>query len=342
MRILMVNARATPFGGAIAQYTDRLCEALRDLGDLDIERLELADWGRKAWPEVRRAIRVLEPGLVHVQYPMEAYGRSVVPHLMALRWRTVVTLHEASAFGTIQALARLGPLTARAPAVIVSSEFERRWLSRRMPWTAGRLSVVPVGNNIGVAAARDRAPERIVTFGTLRPWRGFDAVLALARLARANGLPWEIRVIGASAPQHERFAQRFHRLGEEAGIQFVGQLPADGVAKELAEATVGYFPFPGGASERHGSLIAALANGLPVVATVGERTPAELARAVSPCTSPSGALTTVTDLLGSAEKRAALSGLGRRYAETCSWPLIAARHREIYGELASGPDFRQR
>jgi len=335
MRILMVNARLTPFGGAIAQYTDGLCEALGEIADLEIDRLQLADWGRRAWPEARKALRLSSPDLVHIQYPMTAYGHSVVPHLMALRWRSAVTLHEASALGAVRAIAALGPLLARAPLVLVSSDFERRWLARRLPLAASRLRVVAVGNSVGVAPTGQRVPDRVVTFGTLRPWRGLETVLDFAELVRDHGLPWEVRVVGASTPDQARFAGELHQRGENLGVRFTGALPADEVAKELAAATVGYFPFPDGASERHSSLIAALANGLPVVATVGERTPPELAEVVYPSTSPASALTAVAELLADAGKRSSLSEAGRHYAERCSWPAIAARHRELYGQVVA-------
>jgi glycosyltransferase involved in cell wall biosynthesis len=330
----MVNARATDYGSAISHYTDSLCEALAPRPGTTVDRLQLPAWGRAAWKEAGRVVAAVQPDVVHIQYPMADFGLSPVPHLIGLRWRAIVTLHEASSPGLAVALVKCAPLTLRAPAVFVSGDYERAWVARRMPWTRKKLVVAPVGNNIGVAPDQRRSPMRVVTFGAVRPWRGLEQFMEFARLAREADLPWELRVIGDEGHQPGAFAQEMRKLGEPAGVRFTGRLSAVEAARELAGATVGYFPFPEGAAERHSSLIAALANGLPVVGTVGKRTPEPLAAVIEACRRPADALDRVRELLDDSARREALSVAGRRYAADCSWEAIAATHSAVYERLA--------
>lgn len=337
MRILMVNARATEYGSAISHYTDSLCGALSVRPGLQVERLQLPAWGRSAWRHARHIMAAVRPDVVHIQYPMADYGLSPVPHMVSLRWGAVVTLHEASGPGLAVTMVKSAPLTLRAPAVIVSGEYERAWVARRMPWTRGKLEVAPIGNNIGVALERQRVPMRIVTFGSVRLWRGMEQFMEFAQRAYQSTLPWELRVIGDEGQVPTAFAREMRRIGLPAGVQFTGRLSPGEAARELAEATVGYFPFPEGAAERHGSLIAALANGLPVVGTVGRRTPAPLAAVIEACHGPSDAIARVQALLDDPVRREALSLAGRRYAEDCSWEAIAAKHSALYARLVTPP-----
>jgi glycosyltransferase involved in cell wall biosynthesis len=94
-------------------------------------------------------------------------------------------------------------------------------------------------------------------------------------------------------------------------------------------------PFPDGASEKRGSLLAALSNGLPVITTKGRSTPTELEDVVRFCSSPAEAVEAAQALLEAPALREELGARGRHYAEKFSWESIAQSHIAIYQQLVA-------
>jgi glycosyltransferase involved in cell wall biosynthesis len=118
-------------------------------------------------------------------------------------------------------------------------------------------------------------------------------------------------------------------------------LDHEATAGALAEARVAYLPFPDGASERRGSLLAAFENGLAVVTTAGGQTPASIRDTVALAQSPEEAFHVIRRLLGDDCEWQRLSEAGRAFAAgRPSWSQIAERHMEIYRSL--GPPVRSR
>jgi hypothetical protein len=73
---------------------------------------------------------------------------------------------------------------------------------------------------------------------------------------------------------------------------------------------------------------------MPVVATVGRRTPASLAAVIEPARCPADAIDRVRLLLNDPERRETLALAGEQYAKGCSWEAIAARHAAVYARFA--------
>jgi glycosyltransferase involved in cell wall biosynthesis len=92
-------------------------------------------------------------------------------------------------------------------------------------------------------------------------------------------------------------------------------------------------PFPDGASERRASLLAALANGLPVITTKGRASPPELEDVVRFCSSPGESVATAQILIEAPTEREELAFRGRQYAERFSWENIARSHMAVYEQL---------
>ena len=313
-----------------------MAAALREQG-VEVVPVKVPGGLRRSWQDWRTisaAVKRERPDFVQIQYPMHYFGYSLAPAMASLRWRAVVMLHEAVSWGR-QMPVVMGPVTLRARRVFVSSEFERAGIGRWMPWTRGKTDVVPIASNVTVSEPRERVPLRVVTFASVRPWRGIEEFVAFAAEVQRQGLPWEVRLIGDNGMLHYReFSAEMIRRGEAAGVVFTGRLPEEEVARELAEAAVAYFPFPEGAGERHGSLLSAFENGLPVVSTVKERTSAELAACIAVCDgSPADGVRVVGELLADAPRREALAAAGRAFVSGMTWPKVAALHVAAYERL---------
>ena len=277
-------------------------------------------------------------------------------------------------------------LLADADAAIVTNEtdFEQVLGDRRLDigdLRRGRLwprthglspALIPIGNNIAVAPppGYDRAAWRahlgatddmvlVAYFGLISHTKGLDVLLgALAHLPPHVHL----LVVGgaASAPEDRAYAERIQRQIAEQGlaprITITGQRPAAEVSADLLAADLAALPYSDGASFRRGSLLAALAHGLPTVTTQPQELGAENQAPSSRRLASSSQLTiprlvdgehallvkpgdaealasAIARLAHDAELRARLASGGRALAEQFGWPAIAERHEALYAQL---------
>jgi polysaccharide biosynthesis protein PslF len=237
-----------------------------------------------------------------------------------------------------------------------------------------RLKLIPIGSNIPVAPPDDFERERwrarlgiqptqtlLAYFGLSSRNKGLDTLLrALARL------PEDVRllVIGgaATAPEDRAFATEVDRLIGELGLTqrltITGQCPAREASAHLLAADIAALPFVDGASFRRGSLLAALAHGLPTVTTSSVEPRAESRELPEPhsvldsrfslldladgenvlLVPPADHVAlagAIERLAGDTALRATLAAGGRALAGHFSWQEIALRHEQIYQMLAA-------
>ncbi len=327
----MVTGYKDAWGSPISHHADRLGEALGELG-VEVTRFARPEWGPRTLREVLAAATE-RPTTVHLQYPMLAMGRSVVPALLAARTRAVVTVHEASTVGKLLGRGKIIPAVARASAVVFTNEFERAFVLKYAPWVRGRSTVIPIGSNIPGGPGGTPEAGRIVGFGTIRPSSGWEQFADFARLAKDSHPGWTIVAVGRTAASHEAYRAEIIARAAGSNLEFSGELAAEAVGGELARGMVAYIPFHDGASERRSSLLAAMANGVPVVSNAGRHTSAELRASVALATSPEEAVTVIARLMADDAERARLAAAGRAYADARSWPIVARRYLEIYRSI---------
>jgi glycosyltransferase involved in cell wall biosynthesis len=111
-------------------------------------------------------------------------------------------------------------------------------------------------------------------------------------------------------------------------------LDHEAAGRALGEAAFAYLPFPDGASERRGSLLACLAAGNVVVTTRGPQTPSALDGAVRYAASPHEAAEVLGALAADERAVARLRAAAMAFAARFSWESIAERHVELYRTLA--------
>ena len=202
------------------------------------------------------------------------------------------------------------------------------WVPRLQRLGAGRLPIAwtPVPSNVpdeasttAVAARRaeltlnDPTTRLVCHFGTYSPsvTRGLGPILRelLGRrpevrvlLLGVGGDRWRRELAGGREDWHAR-------------VIAPGPLPAPLIAEYLRACDLVIQPYPDGASSRRGSLMAALANGVPVVTTIGvlsEPVWADGAVAAAPAGDPGQLARVALDLLDRPDRLAELGLAGQR------------------------------
>ncbi len=249
-------------------------------------------------------------------------------------------------------------LVPRAVCLLVPSREHLEVLRGRFGGHAPATFEVPIGLNVGVAAgghARARvevrralgaAPEAplVVFFGFLHPDKALDQLIAAVAGVGAQRPGVRLLLIGGavshSVPRAaaRRLRRELEQVAAACGLQdqvhFTGYLPAAEVSRLLQAADVAAFPFNAGVTRKSGSLLAALAAGVPVVATAppGEvRGPTEAGGVLRVPPRDTAAL---SDALGRVLSDRALAdrltAAGRAAAARHSWDAIAAAHAGVY------------
>ncbi|HOG46950.1 MAG TPA: glycosyltransferase family 4 protein [Anaerolineae bacterium] len=321
-------------------------------------------WDWRAWADLGRALGELQPQVVHIQYQAAAYGMhpaiNLWPRWAGRRRRVVVTFHDLR---VPYLFPKAGPLRFRAvlamarsaARAIVTNEEDQAVLA---PLVARPPALIPIGSNIHPAppAGYDRTAWRarlgvaehetvLAYFGFLSDSKGGEELVRALATLRRRGLPvslWLVGAqVGASDPTQTAYLVRVqHLIAElelEPHVRWTGFLAPAEVSANLLAADLCVLPYRDGVSFRRGSLMAALAHGLPVVSTTPRRPLAEVADGGNMALVPPGdaeALAAHLEaLIADPAARRRLSEGARRLAAAFDWDAIAARTLEVYDAL---------
>lgn len=330
----------------------------------DVER-----WG---WGLVRQARTVaeeIEADVLHIQYQSAAFGLHPAVNLLprALRKasrprRVAVTFHDLR---VPYLFPKAGPLRwqanlalARHSHLVVATNAEDHHRLLREADLAPKLVEIPIGSNIQPEppADFDRRRQRgrwgvgdeellLCYFGFLNASKGGEELVqATARLA-GQGVPVHLLMVGgqvgASDPTNVAYLQRVKALIEELGIaqrvHWTGFTAAAEVSANLLASDVAVLPYRDGASFRRGSLMAALAHGLPIVSTHPAVPVPEMVHGENIwLTPPRDADALAQALIALWQDPALRRRLGEgaaTLAQSFRWEAIAQRHLDAYQRL---------
>ncbi len=254
--------------------------------------------GWELWRHVNQAVTELRPQVVHIQYQSAAYGLHPAVNLLPMRLKLrrerpliLTTFHDLK-FPYL--FPKAGPLRWQSvlalgrssDACIVTNPPD--WLRLRDAGLGDKLRPIPIGSNIRCEPPRgySRQIQRtrwgahpnewlLAYFGFLNASKGGESLVqCLAELVR-RGAPARLLMVGgktgSSDPTNVAYLARVEGLIEELGVndrvQWTGFTASDEVSANLLAADCAVLPYREGASLRHGSLMAALAHGLPIVST---------------------------------------------------------------------------
>ena len=336
LRIASLCGTIKPLFSGTEDYHEMLLQALAQAG-ADPVAIDVGDWRLTRIGALSQRVAAAHPDLVLMQYPTDAFGRSLLPQLFASIQQIaplVITLHEFTAAHPLRRAA-LAPLLMRARAVVVTAERERDGLLSWFPWLRRRMYVIPIGTNIPPHSNTPVDPPEIVYFGQIRPHKGLEVFLE-CRDQLAERFPRaRFRVIGSRVPQFSDYYEQIASVAAGKGVDMLGGMTEAEVAATLARAQCALLPFPGGASFRRSSLLAAAACGVPIVTLAGPDTPAEIVEWLQPPTDPRQLTGRVAALLEDPAAQRRSSEQSRRVAAHTSWDTIAARYMDLLGRIVA-------
>ena len=376
MRVCLVTGEYPPQQGGVGDYTRELAEALRRQGiDVivltgclagsapQVER-RITGWGWRLWSELDRALAELAPQIVHIQYQAAAYGLhpaiNLWPRRSGRRWPVVVTFHDLR---VPYLFPKAGPLRfrcvvelARGAAQTIVTNLEDQVTIA--PYLRQPPVLIPIGSNIPPVppAGYDRAAWRaqagvaegevvLAYFGFLNESKGGEELVQALATLRHQGLPVSLWMIGAQVGSSDptnraylaRVRGRIAELGLEPFVRWTGYMAPHEVSANLLAADLCVLPYRDGVSFRRGSLLAALAHGLPVVSTCPRLPLAEVIdgqnMALVPPKDAQALAARIAALIADPAARRRLGEGARRLAAQFDWTTIAQRTVEVYDAL---------
>lgn len=242
-------------------------------------------WGRRWAVRVADELRSRCVDLVNLQYSPAMFVDPI-----ELGWATL-----ASRFPAVVSCHTLwgGPIhnyfaawrLLRASHAVVATNSEVLYLLRRyLPGLLKKTVYIPIGPNIlphdGIDVHEEAARRyhvsshtcRLAYFGMAYPGKGLETLLGVgSHLKKANAFDFRLLLIGGGISDVDSYrAEVLRRVSEldlTGEISWTGRIPSHHVSSLLALSDIVILPYEAGASDRRGSLMAALAHGKPIVTT---------------------------------------------------------------------------
>jgi polysaccharide biosynthesis protein PslF len=329
--------------------------------------------GWQLWGRTLHLSQQLRPDVVHIQYQSAAYGLHAAVNYLPWRLRAlpgrprVVTTFHDLRFPYL--FPKAGPLRWQTVLALAKGS-DANVITNPVDWArmtqAGlgnhRIFAIPIGSNIHCQPPQDydRVRQRVLWgadpetwllayFGFLNPGKGGEVLMrALTGLVR-SGKPARLLMvggkIGSSDPTNQAYLAHVEQLIDDLGIadrvQWTGFTANDQVSANLLAADCAVLPYREGASLRHGSLMAALAHGLPIISTRPLENGDEASGAfpllcdgesalLVPPDDPAAAADAVTRLMSDDALRTRLAEGALALSHHFDWDTIAQQHIEMY------------
>ncbi len=277
-------------------------------------------------------------------------GRHVIDFVRSLRVPAVTTLHTVLQNPSAGQRTVLSELVATTEATVVMSRSAAALLTTAYGVDPSRIDIIPHGvpdlplvdpetikPGLGLGGRRV-----ILSFGLVGPGKGYDlAIDALPAVVAAH--PTTVYVIvGATHPDllrsegeayRERLVARARELGLESHVQFVDRFVGRvELTRWLEAADVFVTPYPRLDQIVSGTLSYAMGAGRAVISTPYTYATELLADGrgvIVPPGSPVAVAAALNDLLGDAERRAAIGRRAYEYSRRMIWSAVGAEYERL-------------
>jgi glycosyltransferase involved in cell wall biosynthesis len=163
-------------------------------------------------------------------------------------------------------------------------------------------------------------------------------VRALAALPRRSHLLFIGGTVGSSDATNRAYAGRITALIADLGlaerVHYTGYVPGTEVSAAFDAVDLCVLPYVDGISFHHGTLMAALAHGRPIISTLPQVELPELVHGgnvwLVPPEDPDALAAAITTLATDPERRQRLARGATELADEFTWPRIAARTADLF------------
>lgn len=226
-----------------------------------------------------KMINALNDDVINIQYPSMGYAKSIIPHLLCMYYRlftkktVTVTIHEYSMVGWKAFLFEYIFLLF-ANKLIFTNQYERAYAIKYVPWVKSKSSIIKIFSNIpqsdNVKPMSEREYE-IGYFGYIIPRKGIEEFINVVDSLKTSGLKIKTPyILGMVMPEFKEYGEEIIRKAEKCGIYVFEGCSDKEVADTLASTKIAFLPFPDGLSERRGSFLACIKNGMYLVSKEGQ------------------------------------------------------------------------
>jgi glycosyltransferase involved in cell wall biosynthesis len=342
----------------------------KDAAAQDPEARPIVDrWSWGCWGQVVKTAQDTRADVVHIQYQTAAYGMHPAVNLLPLRFRLLrqrprllVTFHDLRApylfpkAGVVREWANR--LLARWSDAVIATNVED-YQQLKATGLPAHPHLIPIGSNIRPRVPRgyDRREWRhslgvaddetlLCYFGFLNASKGGETLFrALSELLRRD-LPAKLVMIGGQVGDSDltnrAYLERVKALGQELGVTdqvlWTGYIASEEVSASFAAADICVLPYRDGVSYRRGTLMAALAHGVPIISTEPRVPMDTLAHGQNiflvPADDPGATADAVERLSADTELCARLARGAQELAQSFTWDHIAAQTAQLYQQLS--------
>lgn len=258
----------------------------------------ISKWNWGSLRTIAKTIREFAPDIVDIQYQTGAYGMhpainflprffSFFPFIRVRRdVKFITTFHDLR---IPYLFPKAGPIRdwvtrvlARSSDAIITTNHQDR--ARLNAWGVKHLALIPIGSNIATTAPvnYERSSWRsrlgvnpgellLCHFGFVNARKGCETLIrALSKVPHAKLLMIGEQT-GSTDPTNVAYLAQIQsliaRLGLTERVLWTGYVPPEMVTANFLASDLCVLPYREGASYQHGTLMAALAHGMPIVTT---------------------------------------------------------------------------
>jgi glycosyltransferase involved in cell wall biosynthesis len=327
----------------------------------------IAHWDFSSWQSIAALLKHTEPQILNIQYQTAAY--QMHPAINFLPWRLRFLRYRPRVVATFHDLKlpylfpKAGPVRRWVTSALIRgcdativTNVEDRLQAERLG--AHDPHLLPIGSNIHPQAPpnydRQKWRERwgvgedevlVCYFGFLNESKGGETLFrALAHLVDSGERIRLLMIggkVGSSDPANVAFLQKMEALiGElnvEGTVAWTGYVDGPEVSANFWAADVCVLPYRDGVSFRRGTLMAALAHGMPIISTYPRVDTAEVVEgenmALVPPDDPQALADKIREVTASDQLRQRLARGATGLSRLFSWEAIAEDTYELYEQI---------
>jgi glycosyltransferase involved in cell wall biosynthesis len=354
--------------GASASLSDSGLVVERDSSRLRLYPV-VERWGFGCWGQLMELLERSGAEILNIQYQTAAYQMHPAVNLLPWRLRlrgsrpkVVVTFHDLK---LPYLFPKAGParkwvtraLIRGSDATIVTNVEDLR---QAEGYGSRELHLLPIGSNIAPQEPPGYERERwrrrwgvegdetlLCYFGFLNESKGGETLLRALHELLAAGEKVKLLMIGgklgSSDPTNRAYLERIESLIAELGLEdsvaWTDYVEGSEVSASFWASDICVLPYQDGVSFRRGTLMAALAHGMPIVSTQPQMSIAEIIEGENmilvPPEDPQALSDAIRDLALSPQLRRRLAHGAAQLSGLFSWHDIAKKTLGLYEHLLS-------